>query len=155
MTDWMKETALKDQIEKAAVSQRLTTSPCALVASSYGWSGNMERIMKSQAYAKPNDPTTSFYATQKKTLEINPRHPVVKELLRRVSSDKEDGVAKETAMLLFETATLRSGFQLQDGVAFAERIEHVLKKTLDVPLDEQVTVYCFSTLHQHILSASD
>ena len=53
---WLKETALKDMIEKAAISQRLTESPCALVASSYGWSGNMERIMNSQAYAKSKDP---------------------------------------------------------------------------------------------------
>lgn len=52
---WMKDEALKDKIEKATVSDRLTTSPCALIASSYGWSGNMERIMKAQAYAKTQD----------------------------------------------------------------------------------------------------
>jgi heat shock protein beta len=73
---------------QAVVSQQLTKSPCALVASSYGWSGNMERIMNSQAYAKPNDPMQSFYAQQKKTFEINPRHPVVRELLKRVEADK-------------------------------------------------------------------
>ncbi len=84
LTNWLKEDALKDDIEKATISQRLSTSPCALVASSFGWSGNMERIMKSQAYAKAKDPTQDFYANQKKTLEINPRHPVIKELLKRV-----------------------------------------------------------------------
>lgn len=57
LTNWLKENALKDKIEKAVVSQRLAKSPCALVASSFGWSGNMERIMKSQAYAKAKDPT--------------------------------------------------------------------------------------------------
>ncbi|KAK0398185.1 hypothetical protein QR680_002461 [Steinernema hermaphroditum] len=138
LTQWLKESALKDKIEKAIVSQRLTKSPSALVASSYGWSGNMERIMKSQAYAKANDATHDFYANQKKTFEINPRHPVVKELLRRVEADKEDEVAKSTAHLLFETATLRSGFSLQDQVGFAERIESVLRKSLDLSLDEQV-----------------
>lgn len=103
-------------VEKAVVSQRLVTSPSAIVASNYGWSGNMERIMKSQAYAKAKDPTHDFYANQKKTFEINPRHPVVKELLKRVVADKDDNRAKQTALLLFETATLRSGYSLQDQV---------------------------------------
>ncbi|KAI1726655.1 hsp90 protein domain-containing protein [Ditylenchus destructor] len=109
LTNWLKEKGLKDKIEKAVISQRLTSSPSALVASSYGWSGNMERIMKSQAYAKARDPTQEFYFNQKKTFEINPRHPVVKELLKRVEADPEDSVAVSTAELLFETATLRSG----------------------------------------------
>lgn len=107
---------VQDLIEKAVVSQRLVQSPSALVASSYGWSGNMERIMKSQAYAKAKDPSQDFYASQKKTFEINPRHPVIKELLRRVVNDKEDPKAKDTALLLFETATLRSGYALADQV---------------------------------------
>ena len=85
----------------------------------------MERIMKSQAYAKAKDPTSDFYANQKKTFEINPRHPVVKELLRRIDLDQDDSTAHATAQLLFETATLRSGFALQDQVGFAERIEGV------------------------------
>ncbi|KIH66348.1 Hsp90 protein [Ancylostoma duodenale] len=138
LTSWLKETALKDKIEKAVVSQRLVKSPSALVASSYGWSGNMERIMKSQAYAKAKDPTQEFYASQKKTFEINPRHPVVKELLRRVVADGTDQKAKDTATLLFETATLRSGFALQDQVGFAERIESVLRQSLDVAMDAEV-----------------
>ncbi|CAJ0602597.1 unnamed protein product [Cylicocyclus nassatus] len=138
LCSWLKETALKDKIEKAVVSQRLVKSPSALVASSYGWSGNMERIMKSQAYAKAKDPTQEFYAMQKKTFEINPRHPVVKELLRRVVADADDQQAKDTAMLLFETATLRSGFSLQDQVGFAERIEAVLRQSLDVSKDAEV-----------------
>ncbi|KAK5968583.1 Glycoprotein 93 [Trichostrongylus colubriformis] len=138
LTAWLKETGLKDLIEKAVVSQRLVKSPSALVASSYGWSGNMERIMKSQAYAKAKDPSQDFYANQKKTFEINPRHPVVKELLRRVLEDKEDKKAKDTALLLFETATLRSGYALTDQVGFAERIESVLRQSLDVAADAEV-----------------
>lgn len=136
LTTWLKESALKDRVEKAVVSQRLTKSPCALVASSYGWSGNMERIMKSQAYAKAKDPTQEFYANQKKTMEINPRHPVIKDLLRRVQADKEDKLAANTAELLLETATLRSGFSLKDSVGFAERIETMLKSSLSLSPDE-------------------
>lgn len=138
LTDWLKETALKDLIEKAVVSQRLVKSPSALVASSYGWSGNMERIMKSQAYAKAKDPTQDFYATQKKTFEINPRHPVIKELLKRITVSEDDVIASSTAKLLFETATLRSGFSLQDQVGFADRIEAVLRQSLDVSQEAQV-----------------
>lgn len=135
---WLKENSLKDKIEKAVVSQRLTKSPCALVASSFGWSGNMERLMRSQAYAKANDPTQDFYANQKKTLEVNIRHPVIRELFKRVEADKDDKVAFNTATLLFETATLRSGFNLKDSVGFADRIESMLKTSLNLSPDEVV-----------------
>ncbi|VDM42346.1 unnamed protein product [Toxocara canis] len=145
LTKWLKDKALKDEIEKAVVSQRLTKSPSALVASSFGWSGNMERIMKSQAYAKSNDPSQEFYASQKKTFEINPRHPVIKELLRRVEGDPEDPKALATARLLFETATLRSGFTIKDQVGFATRVEQVsiplpfiLRQSMEISLEEPV-----------------
>ncbi|XP_020606732.1 endoplasmin-like isoform X2 [Orbicella faveolata] len=135
---WLKEDALKDLIEKAAVSQRLDESPCALVASSYGWSGNMERIMRSQAYAKSGDPSNEYYANQKKTLEVNPRHPLVKELLKRVETDKEDKTAKDLARVLFETATLRSGYLIKDSQDFAGRIERMLRLSMGVDLEAMV-----------------
>ncbi|KHN71590.1 Endoplasmin [Toxocara canis] len=138
LTKWLKDKALKDEIEKAVVSQRLTKSPSALVASSFGWSGNMERIMKSQAYAKSNDPSQEFYASQKKTFEINPRHPVIKELLRRVEGDPEDPKALATARLLFETATLRSGFTIKDQVGFATRVEQILRQSMEISPEEPV-----------------
>jgi len=138
LLNWLKEDALKDKIEKAIVSQRLSSTPCALVASQYGWSGNMERIMKAQAYKKTEDSMNSFYATQKKTLEINPRHPLIKELNHRVQKNKEETTTKDLANVLFETATLRSGFSLQETSSFAERIERMLRLSLDVPLDAQV-----------------
>merc|ERR1719445_2405699 len=80
----------------------------------------------------------SFYATQKKTLEINPRHPLIKELNHRVQKNKEETTTKDLANVLFETATLRSGFSLQETSSFAERIERMLRLSLDVPLDAQV-----------------
>jgi len=138
LISWLKDSALKDLIEKATVSARLTTSPCALVASSYGWSGNMERIMKSQAYAKTGDPNNEFYASQKKILELNPRHPLIKELRSRVENDEKDDAATELAMVLFETATLRSGYGLRDTAAFSSRVEKMMRRSLGVSLDEQV-----------------
>lgn len=110
--------------------------------------------MKSQAYAKARDPSTDFYSKLKKTFEINPRHPVIKELLHRVEDDQEDPIAYTTAILLFETSTLRSGFTIEDQVGFAERIESVvmgkkfvnnfysiiqiLRSSLDLNPEEQV-----------------
>jgi len=135
---WLKETGLKDLIEKASVSQRLTESPCALVASSYGYSGNMERIMASQAYAKAKDPTQNFYASQKKTLEINVYHPLMKELNKRITADAEDPTAKDLARVMFETATLRSGYNVKDSLDFAGRIERMLRLSMGVDPDAKV-----------------
>ncbi|KAJ8387359.1 hypothetical protein AAFF_G00157360 [Aldrovandia affinis] len=138
LTTWLKDKALKDQIEKAVLSQRLTNSPCALVASQYGWSGNMERIMKAQAYQTGKDISTNYYASQKKTLEINPKHPLIKEMLKRVSAGADDQTASDLAMVLFETATLRSGYQVADTKAYGDRIERMLRLSMNIDLDEQV-----------------
>lgn len=138
LTTWLKDKALKDKIEKAVLSQRLTNSPCALVASQYGWSGNMERIMKAQAYQTGKDISTNYYASQKKTLEINPKHPLIKQMLKRVNGDAEDQTAADLAVVLFETATLRSGYQLADTKAYGDRIERMLRLSLNVDPDEQI-----------------
>uniref|UniRef100_A0A8C9W7S4 Endoplasmin n=1 Tax=Scleropages formosus TaxID=113540 RepID=A0A8C9W7S4_SCLFO len=138
LTTWLKDKALKDKIEKAILSQRLTKSPCALVASQYGWSGNMERIMKAQAYQTGKDISTNYYASQKKTLEVNPKHPLIREILKRVNNDAEDQTAADLAVVLFETATLRSGYQLTDTKAYGDRIERMLRLSMNVDLDEQV-----------------
>lgn len=138
LTTWLKDKALKDKIEKAVLSQRLTNSPCALVASQYGWSGNMERIMKAQAYQTGKDISTNYYASQKKTLEINPKHPLIKQMLSRVNTDAEDQTASDLAVVLFETATLRSGYQLADTKAYGDRIERMLRLSMNVDLDEQI-----------------
>ncbi|XP_069829697.1 endoplasmin [Dendropsophus ebraccatus] len=135
---WMKEKSLKDQIEKAVLSQRLTQSPCALVASQYGWSGNMERIMKAQAYQTGKDISTSYYSSQKKTLEINPRHPLIKDMLRRVKENEDDQTVADLAVVLLETATLRSGYQLPDTKAYGDRIERMLRLSLNIDLNAKV-----------------
>ncbi|XP_052316266.1 endoplasmin-like isoform X2 [Oncorhynchus keta] len=137
LTTWMKDSALKDKIEKAVLSQRLTNSPCALVASQYGWSGNMERIMKAQAYQTGKDISTNYYASQKKTLEINPKHPLIKEMLKRINDNAEDQTASDLAVVLFETATLRSGYQLADTKAYGDRIERMLRLSMNVDLNEE------------------
>ncbi|EGD72664.1 heat shock protein gp96 [Salpingoeca rosetta] len=142
LTEWLGE-HLSEDIEKAVVSDRLTDSPCALVASQYGWSGNMERIMKAQAYARQDDAGSSFYARQKKTLEINPRHPLIKSLLERAKAledeeDATDETLEDTARVLLDTARLRSGYLMQDSVGFAQRIERMLRLSAGVDLDAPV-----------------
>lgn len=138
LINWLKDDALKDKIEKVVVSERLTESPCALVASQFGWSGNMERIMKAQAYAKAQDPSQQYYASQKKTLEINPRHPLIKELKAKVDASPDDDTAKDLAMVMYETATLRSGYTVPDSAGFAERIEKMLRHAMNIDLNEKV-----------------
>lgn len=132
---WLND-ILKDQISKAQVSERLTDSPCALVASMFGWTGNMERLAISNAHQKTDDPQKTYYLNQKKTLEINPRHPLIKELLRRTQADPADQTAKDIAVMMFRTATLRSGYMLKETASFADSVEQLMRKTLGIPLDE-------------------
>jgi len=137
LTKWLADEPLKDQISKAEVSERLSSSPCALVSSRFGWSANMERIVSAQTHSKANDAQREYYLGQKKTLEINPRHPLIKELLRRVEAE-DDEKATDIAKMMFRTATLRSGYMLKDTVEFAAAVEEMMRTTLGVALDEEV-----------------
>merc|ERR1712013_487209 len=138
LTKWLGDDALKDHILRAETSERLVGSPCALITSKFGWTSNMQKIIQSQTHSKTQDMQRDYYLNQKKTLEINPRHPLIKELLRRVEDNPEDKTAKEMATMMFNTATLRSGFSLKDTVNFAESIEKMMRETLGVDADEQV-----------------
>ncbi|KYN03881.1 Endoplasmin [Cyphomyrmex costatus] len=135
LVKWLSD-ILKDHISKAEVSERLTDSPCALIASMFGWTGNMERLAISNAHQKSDDPQKSYYLNQKKTLEINPRHPLIRELLRRVEIDSADQTAKDIALMMFRTATLRSGYMLRETASFADSVEQLMRKTLGISLDE-------------------
>jgi len=135
---WLGEDALKDHILRAEVSERLADSPCALITSKFGWTANMQKIIQSQTHSKSQDMQRDYYLNQKKALEINPRHPLIKELLRRVEDNPADSTAKDMAIMMFNTATLRSGYNLKDTVNFAEQIELMMRQTLGVDADEAV-----------------
>ncbi|XP_076684103.1 heat shock protein 90 Gp93 [Andrena cerasifolii] len=135
LVKWLND-VLKDHISKAQVSERLTDSPCALVASMFGWTGNMERLAISNAHQKTDDPQKTYYLNQKKTLEVNPRHPLIRELLRRVEVDTTDETAKDIALMMFKTATLRSGYMLRETASFADSVEQLMRKSLGISLDE-------------------
>merc|ERR1719376_112105 len=124
---------LDKKVEKVLVSNRLVNSPCCIVTSQYGWSANMERIMKAQAL---RDPSTMGYMSAKKHLEINPDHSVVQALNDKASANKNDKSVKDLVLLLFETALLSSGFSLEDPAVHAKRIHRMIKLGLGIDEEE-------------------
>jgi len=127
----MKE-ILGDKVEKVLLTERLSTSPCILITSEFGWSAHMEQIMRNQAL---RDSSMSSYMVSKKTMEINPNHGIVRELRKRVDADQNDKTIKDLVYLLFDTSLLTSGFQLEDPTTYAERIHRMIK--LGLSLDEE------------------
>merc|ERR1719284_2311083 len=148
LTDWWKDTltdltekgAMKDagvKVEKVEISKRLTDSPVVVVTSQFGYSAQQERVMKAQAFQ--NKEQISMMSGRK-TLEINPNHPVVIDLLSKIKADKDDKAAKDTAQVLFQTALIESGYEIADPSALVNRVYRLMSKELgvdpDAPLKE-------------------
>merc|ERR1712137_1499926 len=148
LTDWWKESltdltekgAMKDagvKIEKVEISKRLTDSPVVVVTSQFGYSAQQERVMKAQAFQNKDQLSMM---SGRKTLEVNPNHPVVVDLLNKVKADKEDKAALDTARVLFQTALIESGFEIADPSALVNRVYRLMSKELgvdpDAPLKE-------------------
>jgi len=140
LTDWWKETltdftekgAMKDagvKIEKVEISKRLTDSPVVVVTSQFGYSAQQERVMKAQSFQNKDQVSMM---SGRKTLEVNPNHPVVVDLLAKVKSNKEDAVAVDSAQVLFQTALIESGYEIADPSALVSRIYRLMSKELGV-----------------------
>ncbi|KAK9303497.1 hypothetical protein QLX08_004811 [Tetragonisca angustula] len=124
---------LDNKVEKVVVSNRLVDSPCCIVTSQYGWTANMERIMKAQAL---RDTSTMGYMAAKKHLEINPDHAIIDTLRQKAEVDKSDKAVKDLVILLFETALLSSGFTLDEPQVHAARIYRMIKLGLGIDEEE-------------------
>ena len=137
LTEWL-QSVYGDRVEKVTVSNRIAQSPCVLVSGQFGWSANMERIMKAQTFANADEAT---WLHSKKTMEINPRHPIIKELAAKAAeADQEDKPAAlvDLANLLYDSALISSGFQMRDTADFSRRIQRVISNGLNIDPNAEV-----------------
>jgi len=143
LTDWWKDKLsdftekgdLKDagvKIEAVSISKRLTDSPVVVVTSQFGYSAQQEKIMKAQAFQNKDQISMM---SGRKTLEINPNHPVIVDLLQKVKDDKENSAALDTAQVLFQTALIESGYEIADASALVTRVYRLMSKELGVDPD--------------------
>merc|ERR1711977_82783 len=143
LTDWWKDKlteltekgAMKDagvKIEKVEVSKRLTDSPVVVVTSQFGYSAQQEKVMKAQAFQNKDQLSMM---SGRKTLEVNPNHPVITDLLSKVKADKEDKASLDTAQVLFQTALIESGYEIADPTALVNRVYRLMSKELGVDPD--------------------
>merc|ERR1711976_731346 len=138
LTDFTEKGAMKDagvKIEKVEISKRLTDSPVVVVTSQFGYSAQQEKVMKAQSFQNKDQVSTM---SGRKTLEINPNHPVVVDLLGKVKADKEDKPALDTAQVLFQTALLESGYEIADPSALVNRVYRLMSKELGVDPDAPI-----------------
>merc|ERR1712050_773060 len=140
LSDFTEKGAMKDagvKVEKVEISKRLTDSPVVVVTSQLGYSAQQEKVMKAQAFQNKDQLSMM---SGRKTLEVNPNHPVISDLLAKVKADKEDAAAMDTAQVLFQTAIIESAYEIADPSALVNRVYRLMSKELgvdpDAPLKE-------------------
>merc|ERR1712232_152191 len=136
LIDYTKET-LGKKVEKVQISEHLVSSPCVVVSADYGWTAQMEKVMKSQAFA---DQSKFEFMKSKRMFEISPRHPMIIELNNKVKDSNADETTADSLMSLYLSAVVSAGYQLtpEDAQDFSARIGRVVSSTLSVPLDAEL-----------------
>merc|ERR1712233_292630 len=138
LTDFTEKGAMKDagvKTEKVEVSKRLTDSPVVVVTSQFGYSAQQEKVMKAQSFQNKDQVSMM---SGRKTLEVNPNHPVIVDLLSKVKADKEDKASLDTAQVLFQTALIESGYEIADPSALVNRVYRLMSKELGVDPDAPI-----------------
>merc|ERR1719460_855769 len=137
LLDFAKD-ALGKKVEKVSISKHLVASPVVVLSADYGWTAQMEKVMKSQAFA---DQSKFEFMKSKRMFEINPRHPMVVELNSRLK-DKTDGDAnlKDQVMSLYLSAVVSAGYQLtpEDAQDFGDRVGRMVTSALGVEADAEL-----------------
>ncbi|CAI0463577.1 unnamed protein product [Linum tenue] len=126
LCDWIKQ-QLGDKVAKVQVSNRLSSSPCVLVSGKFGWSANMERLMKAQALG---DTSSLEFMRGRRILEINPDHPIVKDLNAACRKAPDNNDAKRAVDLLYETALISSGFTPDSPADLGNKIYEMMAVAL-------------------------
>jgi molecular chaperone HtpG len=144
------ETVFSKKIQKVTVSDLLTDSPAALVQGAYGMSPSMQRYMKAQAVASGND-LGAMSEFNKVCMEINPKHPIVKELNRMVTEKKDDKATEDYAKLLFDVAGMTSGYDMEDMAGFAKRVMSLM--TTEIVAEESEAIEPESTETDEVQTA--
>uniref|UniRef100_A0A0D3AVT5 Histidine kinase/HSP90-like ATPase domain-containing protein n=1 Tax=Brassica oleracea var. oleracea TaxID=109376 RepID=A0A0D3AVT5_BRAOL len=122
LCDWMKQ-QLGDKVAKVQVSNRLSSSPCVLVSGKFGWSANMERLMKAEALG---DTSSLEFMRGRRILEINPDHPIIKDLNAACKNAPESSEATRVVDLLYDTAIIPSGFTPDNPAELGDKIYEMM-----------------------------
>ena len=112
---------LEENVKRVQLSSRLTTSPACLTSDEEDMSPHLERLLRMSG---PDTPK------QKRVLEVNGSHEIVRGLQRRFERDKSDAGLGEYAELLYGYAMLAEGSDMENPVPFNKALESMMVRAV-------------------------